>query len=562
MKIAVIVGAGLATRLRPITEIIPKVLINYGQHTILKHLVDLYKEHGAQKIILILPSKHVKIVEAYLSYMKINGVSISQCDGPYGSAFAIKCIEDKIKGQNVIFNWSDIIPSFESNLTWDQDTIYTHGNECRYKFDQVAGLRNVGSTGGNVVGIYQVAKFKQLSEFLNLDFADAYDFTDFKQEQLTNIVDLGDFDKLRNEHTKIHSICRSFNKITFNNDNTISKQALDQQGIDLQKIELSWYESIAMSNTSDIKVPAVKYDELNHTITMKQINGQTLANCKGDENFESYVKTLLNGSVSREVYFKTKEEAYSDYHKEFHDKIIDRCKSIRRLIESKKVTHVNGTRIYDLPLLLELAWKDIEKSIETTYEVIHGDLNFSNVLVEDNDLYMIDPRGYFGDSKIFGPKDYDVSKILYALSGYDLFNSQCDWSGLTFEDDSSEIFIEIQPLLENWKTNPNFEYKHQVMVALIWVALAGYFKNNPYKSLASYYYGMYLLSNLYSDKIRTYKNEDNIDFFHTNLDHSITRSITTKFPAKWLLIDRETNTEYVMSLSNDEIGQQWIKRNK
>ncbi len=562
MKIAVIVGAGLATRLKPITEIIPKVLINYGQHTILKHLIDLYNSNHVDKIILILPNKHKSIVESYLSYMNIDNIEIMCCDQPYGSGFAIKTIEHELIGHNVIFNWSDIIPDFGQHINWASDTVYTYGKDCRYNFTESDGIVNVGSTGGNVVGVYQTKAFMQLDDYMNLDFVDCYDFSNFKKHELNSLVDLGDFDKLKNEHKKIHSISRSFNKITFVDDKTVLKEALDKQGIDLQKIELSWYHYVAITKNNHIKIPAITYNNINNTIEMTRINGPTLANSKGDCNFELYVNTLLAEHISSDVIDRSYNDAYNDYRKEFYDKILDRCNSIDPLIKTRKITHVNGAKIFDLKLLLELAWVDIEKSIDTKYEIIHGDLNFSNVLIENDVLYMIDPRGYFGDSKIFGPKDYDISKILYALSGYDLFNSKSDWSGLTYEDNSSEIFIEIQPLLENWKSNNKFEYKHQVMVALIWVALAGYFKNNPYKALASYYYGLFLLSNLYRAKIRSYKDEHGEEFNHVNTRQAVIKMIITKFPEKWLLIDRETNVEYVMSTDDNDIGSQWVARIK
>ena len=51
--------------------------------------------------------------------------------------------------------------------------------------------------------------------------------------------------------------------------------------------------------------------------------------------------------------------------------------------------------------------------------------NFSNIIVNTDDkIKLIDPRGYFGKSYIYGIKEYDYSKLIFALSGYDEFNNK------------------------------------------------------------------------------------------------------------------------------------------
>ena len=37
--------------------------------------------------------------------------------------------------------------------------------------------------------------------------------------------------------------------------------------------------------------------------------------------------------------------------------------------------------------------------------------------------YFIDPRGYFGNSKLFGLYEYDYAKLLFGLSGYSIFDN-------------------------------------------------------------------------------------------------------------------------------------------
>src|SRR5699024_11457572 len=65
MKKVVILGAGLGSRLYPITNEIPKVLVNYKQHTVLKHLYDLYSNQS-DEIILVIHSKFNDLVKGYI----------------------------------------------------------------------------------------------------------------------------------------------------------------------------------------------------------------------------------------------------------------------------------------------------------------------------------------------------------------------------------------------------------------------------------------------------------------------------------------------------------------
>ena len=57
------------------------------------------------------------------------------------------------------------------------------------------------------------------------------------------------------------------------------------------------------------------------------------------------------------------------------------------------------------------------------YNLIHGDIHLGNVLLDDEQIYFIDPRGYFGQSKLFGPYEYDYAKLLFGLSGYSVFDN-------------------------------------------------------------------------------------------------------------------------------------------
>ena len=55
--------------------------------------------------------------------------------------------------------------------------------------------------------------------------------------------------------------------------------------------------------------------------------------------------------------------------------------------------------------------------------MIHGDIHLGNILVDGNQVYFIDPRGYFGNTELYGLFEYDYAKLLFGLSGYSLFDN-------------------------------------------------------------------------------------------------------------------------------------------
>jgi predicted unusual protein kinase regulating ubiquinone biosynthesis (AarF/ABC1/UbiB family) len=58
------------------------------------------------------------------------------------------------------------------------------------------------------------------------------------------------------------------------------------------------------------------------------------------------------------------------------------------------------------------------------YNLIHGDTHLGNILIDENQqIYFIDPRGYFGETKLFGLYEYDYAKLMFGISGYSIFDT-------------------------------------------------------------------------------------------------------------------------------------------
>jgi hypothetical protein len=191
----------------------------------------------------------------------------------------------------------------------------------------------------------------------------------------------------------------------------------------------------------------------------------------------------------------TKEEWLRDIQYEMEDKIMERYYDILPILEDyQSIIEVNGIEILSFHEILqkakEIIYEYYENENRNEYEIIHGDLNFSNILYEEetDKIIFIDPRGYFGKTNIYGYKEYDESKILYGLSGYDKFNrdiyfkpNYVDNTKINFTIQSYEyLFPDVRTKL------------HYAFLTIIWLGLAQYNKNNYWKCVCSYYHGLYM----------------------------------------------------------------------
>lgn len=193
---------------------------------------------------------------------------------------------------------------------------------------------------------------------------------------------------------------------------------------------------------------------------------------------------------------------------EAHSKLITRCNEISGFLSAFGHIHsVNGVVLPEHDSVNELAKSVISKlsakilkahrDMGIPYAFIHGDFQMSNTMVdtsnENGDVWVIDPRGYFGTTSLYGPIAYDRAKMLYALSGYDLFNysegfyiSQLRDGELKFALPSYDSEV-VQTAIDT-----RFSELEHMWLAVIWIGLAQYIKCDPVKCLCAFYHGMTL----------------------------------------------------------------------
>ena len=284
-----------------------------------------------------------------------------------------------------------------------------------------------------------------------------------------------------------------FNNITINNNN-FNKQSKNLYGKIKINNEIDFYLYIIKNNIF-FPMPNLKnYGDGYLSIEYIE-NSCTLTNKITKLNVYEWInkiKNLLNiiHNIQKPVVFDTIK---TDLHIELNKKILDRfneydwCSNI--LFNSIK--SVNNVKIKDIFYYSDIIKSKVISHLNNRnyYNLIHGDIHLGNILLDKNEnIYFIDPRGYFGESKIFGLYEYDYAKLLFGLSCYSVFD-EMNINELKIVDNNLEIeFIKQYEYIFESKT---FDTVTTLLCLSIWLANNSCFSNINKKItslMIAYYY--------------------------------------------------------------------------
>ena len=182
----------------------------------------------------------------------------------------------------------------------------------------------------------------------------------------------------------------------------------------------------------------------------------------------------------------------------------DKIQIVEKIMLEKKFLQspvkVNGVYLQTVDEIVEKC-----KTILTTYYnllenfryvLIHGNLTFSNIFVnseDEKDFVFANPTSVFGKNDLYGLKEYDESKVLLSLSGYDSLFYNNYTMNIDKTDNLTNLLFEIKkPELDKSITSPYFHTVHYTFVVLHWLHTPINVENDIEKSIFSYYYGLYL----------------------------------------------------------------------
>lgn len=284
----------------------------------------------------------------------------------------------------------------------------------------------------------------------------------------------------------------NFNIIMVNNKKTLlKKKTYNEYGKSKLTKEVNFYNFIK-DNKIAINIPEI-YEYDNDKIVMMYLNSE-----KYDYNVNNILNELyiLHNSKSLAI---SKEDYYNNIYQELITKTINRYYELKNIIINYNL--VNNINNVNIIIRFDEIMDNIEKFIniilddktEYIFYPIHGDPQYNNIIYSKNKYYFIDPRGYFGNILIYGLKEYDIAKIYFSLSGYDLFD---------------DIKININTIMDGDRLNIPFikipqglEKEDSLVIIcfiIIWLSNGHIFINDPNKAFISHCIGLYY-ANYYCD---------------------------------------------------------------
>jgi len=549
----VIVAGGLGSRLAPLTNNVPKFLVNIGKQTGYVEQVRYWLKNlplfdggnlsaNTLNLTVIVHSAYADMVSEYHKmYFPLVELTIKTTDAANGSAHAISTCCEHLTGESVFFQWCDTMPNqpFTGDmLRWISGkaniifTNYDHPN--RYGTKQLDELGPVEAVlqpdgRGGIFGLYHISNFKPLP------YADGQDFVEVISQygtsyevRLDSIVDWGDMPKLERTRSTADS-AREFNKVEFHGE-LVVKSSLNEQGDGLITKEMNWYKLLNEFNAPlrGIRIPNTYFGSDGKSFIMSRVKGVPVFELwpsLDSENRALVLQRLIDQMKKLHSLHSinvSKKVIIDDIKTEARNKLISRWHEIRGFVECfGAVSSVNGQELSgcgrDYPeyiinsLCDELIGCDGNSGVYGAlnfYSIVHGDLQMSNTMIDPDTLEVsiIDPRGYFGKTLGYGLPDYDIAKLLYSLNGYDLFNYS-----KTFHIDvvktpynTTDIKFDIpQPALGGCEDiiARTFRREHHIWLAIIFLGLAQYIKNDPVKCIAAHYHGLSLAEKVLSRKI-------------------------------------------------------------
>lgn len=216
--------------------------------------------------------------------------------------------------------------------------------------------------------------------------------------------------------------CRPFNKITVDGDFLI-KEPVDRQGEKLAEREATWYEKARYFDISAL--PRIYGTS---PLKMEFIRGSNIYDCDFDCGTKKKILKSLVGALKKLHAGGTVPADTFSIQEAYFNKTMERLSKIQDLVPFARDREIliNGRRCRNVFYQKEALERRLDRLKENcgSFSFIHGDCTFSNLMVrEDGSPVLIDPRGYFGFSELYGDVRYDWAKLYYSVAGnYDQFN--------------------------------------------------------------------------------------------------------------------------------------------
>lgn len=490
----IVQAGGKGTRMQQLTRNKPKALVPVRNLPMLFHLFRKFPE----KKYLIIGDYKYEVLERYLQTFAEVDYTMVHAKGAQGTCGGL---QDALKSippnEPFLLIWSDLILPDAYEMP-KEDSNYVGISKdfpCRWRYEHGV-FREKSSEAQGVAGLFifedasMLADVPLQGEFVRWLGERQIPFQELPLQKTKEYGVLSEYEKLETEK------CRPFNRLTVEGSRII-KEGIDAQGRALAVRERAWYQKLAETDIQNIpKIYALE------PLTMENIDGKNIY------EYSSLLKEQKRDVLSRIIaclkevqHTASVPSDWDSYYEAYIGKTFDRLNKIQDLVpfaRDKTVT-VNGRVCRNVFWERERLEQRIRAWFPAQFRLIHGDCTFSNLLLkQDGTPVLIDPRGYFGTTELYGDPAYDWAKLYYSIAGnYDQFNLKRfsleigeQEAALTIAsshwEDMEQDFFE---LLREEVTPEQLKLLH----ALIWLSLTTYAWEDYDSICGAFYNGLYYL---------------------------------------------------------------------
>lgn len=490
----IIQAGGKGTRLEYLTRNKPKALLPVQNLPMIFHL---FKKFPNKKFIVIGDYKY-DVLKKYLAAFAAVDYELVDGMGKNGTCAGLREALSMIpEGQPFMLTWCDlvlpadyVIPEKKSNYIG-----VSRGFRCRWRYENGV-FEEEPSENSGVAGHFIFSDKSQISdvpdsgEFVRYLSGKNIQFAELPLSKTREFGLLSEYEKLETEK------CRPFNRMTVLGDRII-KEGIDEQGKKLAVREKAWYARVADKNFTNI--PRIYSLE---PLMMEKIDGKNIYEYT-DISFDEK-KKILTEVVGCLKSVQALEKVPSDkasFYDAYIGKTKDRLSKVRDLVPfaNDEYVKVNGRKCRNI----FYHWNEVEDVVSSyfpsEFRLIHGDCTFSNMMLRtDGSPVLIDPRGYFGKTELYGDTAYDWAKVYYSIVGnYDQFNLK------RFRLDIRENDVELKIESSHWEDmektffellgNDVCEKQIKMLHAIIWLSLTTYAWQDYDSICGAFYNGLYYL---------------------------------------------------------------------
>lgn len=496
MDYIIVQAGGKGTRLEHLTINKPKALVPVQNLPMLFHLFKKYPD----KRFIIIGDYQYDVLKKYLQIFSNVIYQMVDARGEKGTCAGLsKALHYIPDNESFMLIWSDLIlpESFKLPKEEDKNYIGLSGDfPCRWKYENNVFIEEQSIKYG-VAGCFIFKNKEQISDVPKEgEFVKWLGKKDLKFETLSlcHTKEYGlisEYQKLATEK------CRPFNRLTVIEGNKVLKEGIDKQGMALAIREKNWYQTVGTLGFKAI--PKIdSYDPF----VMEKIEGKNIFEYQLEyqekkailEKIVQTLKKLHSLGRSSTDYFSMKEAYFT--------KTIERLNKVRDLIPfvNQKEIIINGRTCKNIFFYQDLLEEKVKALDCQLFVLLHGDCTFSNMMLRDQtkEPVLIDPRGYFGYTKLYGHVAYDWAKLYYSIVGnYDQFNQKK--FRLFIEEKEIQLKIEsngwedLEEVYLKLISEDVSSYELKLIHAIIWLSLTTYAWEDYDSICGAFYNGLYYL---------------------------------------------------------------------